>query len=46
MYAIGVLSVIMILGAFGHVIPEWVSPVVMIVIVGYFFLRSKKVIIT
>ncbi len=44
MYAIGALSVIMILGAFGHEIPEWVSPVVMIAIVGYFFLKSKKVI--
>ncbi len=42
MYAIGALSVIMILGAFGHQIPEWVSPVVMIAIVGYFFLKSKK----
>jgi hypothetical protein len=42
MYAIFALSIIMILGAFGHEIPEWVSPVVMLVIVGYFFLKSKK----
>lgn len=42
MYAIGALSVIMVLGAFGHHIPEWVSPVVMIAIVGYFFWKSKK----
>ncbi len=44
MYAIGALSVIMLLGAFGHEIPEWVSPLVMIVIVGYFFLKSKRII--
>ncbi len=42
MYAIGALSVIMVLGAFGYEIPEWVSPIVMFVIVGYFFLKSKK----
>ena len=44
MYAIGALSIIMLLGAFGHHIPEWVSPLVMIAIVGYFFLKSKKAI--
>ncbi|MEI8129934.1 MAG: DUF475 domain-containing protein [bacterium] len=44
MYAIGALSIIMLLGAFGHEIPEWVSPLVMLVIVGYFFHKSKKVI--
>ncbi len=44
MYAIGALSVIMLLGAFGHQIPEWVSPLVMLVIVGYFFLKSKRAI--
>jgi len=41
MYAIGALSIIMIAGAFGIEIPEWVSPVVMIAIVGYFFIKSK-----
>lgn len=41
MYAIGALSLIMILGAFGHHIPEWISPIVMISIVGYFFWKSK-----
>ncbi len=41
MYAIGALSFIMILGAFGHHVPEWVSPIVMIAIVGYFFWKSK-----
>jgi len=42
MYAIGALSVIMLLGAFGHEIPEWVSPIVMLLIVGLSFLGSKK----
>lgn len=42
MYAIGALSLIMILGSFGYVIPEWVSPAVMFAIVGYFFLKSKQ----
>ena len=44
MYAIGALSVIMILGAFGFKIPEWVSPSVMLLIVGFFFFKSQKVI--
>jgi hypothetical protein len=42
MYAIGALSVIMVLGAFGHKIPEWVSPAVMLLIVGFFFIKSKR----
>ncbi|MBP6884278.1 MAG: DUF475 domain-containing protein [Candidatus Pacebacteria bacterium] len=41
MYAIGALSFIMILGAFGHHVPEWISPIVMMSIVGYFFWKSK-----
>ena len=42
MYAIFALAVIMLAGAFGHSVPEWVSPAVMIAIVGFFFLKSKK----
>ena len=42
MYAILALSFIMLLGAFGHPLPEWVSPLVMVVIVGYFFLKSRN----
>ena len=42
MYAIFALSIIMLMGAFGHPVPEWVSPTVMVVIVGYFFLKSKN----
>ncbi len=41
MYAIGVLSLIMVMGAFGHHVPEWVSPVTMFLIIGYFFWKSK-----
>ena len=44
MYAIGALAIIMLADAFGRDIPEWLSPVVMVVIVGYFFVKSKKVI--
>jgi hypothetical protein len=42
MYAIFALSIIMIAGAFGHEIPEWVSPAVMVLIIGFFFLKSKR----
>ncbi len=42
MYAIGILSLIMVLGAFGIHIPEWVSPVSMFIVIGYFFFKSKK----
>jgi len=42
MYAILALSIIMILGACGYQIPEWVSPAAMIIIVGFFFLKSRK----
>ncbi len=44
MYAIGALSIIMLLGAFGHEVPEWVSPAVMLAIVGYFFIKSRKIV--
>ena len=43
MYAIGALSVIMLAGAFGHAAPEWLSPLVMLAVVGYFLLKSKRV---
>lgn len=42
MYAIGVLAVIMVAGAFGHEIPEWISPVSMFLIIGYFYWKSTK----
>ena len=44
MYSILVLGIIMILQSFGHHIPEYVSPLITITIIGFFFLKSKKVI--
>lgn len=42
MYSVLVLGTIMVSHAFGAHIPEWLSPVVTILILGYFFYRSKK----
>jgi len=41
MYSILVLGIIMILHSFGFDIPEYTSPLVTIVIIGYFFWKSK-----
>lgn len=43
MYSILALGTIMVLEAFKFHIPEWLSPVVTVVIIGYFFIRSRKV---
>lgn len=42
MYSILCLGIVMILDSFGFDIPQWVSPVITFVIIGYFFVRSKK----
>jgi hypothetical protein len=42
MYSVLVLGVVMILDGFGVHIPAWVSPVLTIAIVGYFFLKSLR----
>ncbi len=42
MYSIFVLGVIMVADGFGVHIPALVSPVVTFVIIGYFFLKSKR----
>jgi len=42
MYSIFFLGIIMVLDSFGAHIPNWISPVVTISIVGYFFYKSKK----
>lgn len=42
MYSILVLGTIMLLDSFGFHIPNWLSPVATAMIVGYFFLKSKK----
>lgn len=41
MYSILVLGIIMIMDAFGAHIPEYISPLVTVIIVGYFFFKSK-----
>ncbi len=42
MYAIFGLGAIMVAEAFGAHIPEWLSPVVMFAVIGYFYWRSVK----
>ena len=42
MYSVAFLGIIMIANAFGAHIPEWFSPIVTIVILGFFFLKSKR----
>ncbi len=42
MYSILCLGIIMILESFGYHIPAWLSPLVTTLIVGYFFLKSRK----
>lgn len=42
MYSLFVLGCIMLIDAFGGHIPEWLSPIVTMGIIGYFFFKSKK----
>ena len=42
MYSIFVLGVVMIAHAFAFHVPEWVSPLVTFIIVGYFFRKSRR----
>ncbi len=42
MYSILGLGTIMVLHGFGLLIPEWLSPVVTFLTVGYFFLKSRQ----
>lgn len=41
MYSVLSLGTIMILDSFGFHIPPWLAPVLTIIIIGYFFLKSK-----
>ncbi len=41
MYSILFLGMIMIMNSFGYHIPEWISPVITFIVVGYFFFKSK-----
>ncbi len=42
MYSMLSLGIVMVLDSFGIDIPQWVSPVITFITIGYFFLRSKK----
>lgn len=41
MYSILVLGIVMLAHGFGVQVPEWLSPLAMFFIVGYFFLKSR-----
>ncbi|MBI2196666.1 DUF475 domain-containing protein [Candidatus Daviesbacteria bacterium] len=45
MYSIFFLGAIMLLDSFGWEVPFWVSPVVTSIVVGYFFLKSRKALV-
>ncbi len=42
MYSILFLGMIMVLDSFGFHIPEWFTPIVTAVVVGYFFIKSRS----
>lgn len=42
MYSILCLGTIMMLEAFGFHVPNWLSPLVTMIVIGYFFLKSKQ----
>jgi hypothetical protein len=42
MYSIFFLGIIMVLDSFGYEIQQWVSPVITISVIGYFFYKSRK----
>lgn len=42
MYSIAVLGLIMLIDSFGAHIPEWLSPLITFIIVGYFFWKSRR----
>ena len=42
MYSIFFLGIIMVVDSFGVHIPEWVSPVITIAVIWYFFYRSRR----
>lgn len=43
MYSVLFLGLIMLADGFGHDIPEWLSPVVTFLVIGYFYLKSRMV---
>lgn len=42
MYSLGILGLIMIADAFGAELPEWISPVMTMLVLAYFFAKSRK----
>jgi hypothetical protein len=44
MYSILCLGIIIICDAFGLDLPSWLSPAITFMIIGYFFLKSNRVI--
>lgn len=42
MYSILFLGMIMVLDSFGFHIPEWFTPVVTAIVIGYFFIKSRS----
>lgn len=42
MYSVFFLGIIMIMHAFHYNIPEWVSPLITVGVVGFFFLKSRQ----
>jgi hypothetical protein len=42
MYSIFCLGAIMLLDAFGAHIPEWLSPVITLGVIAYFYWKSKR----
>ncbi|KHO48378.1 MAG: hypothetical protein QT00_C0001G0396 [archaeon GW2011_AR5] len=42
MYSVAFLGIIMVLDAFGAHIPSYVSPIITVLIIAYFFLKSKR----
>jgi len=42
MYAIGVLGLIMLIEGFGFGLPIWLSPTIIIIVLAYFFWKSRR----
>ncbi|MCE8422814.1 MAG: DUF475 domain-containing protein [Candidatus Methanoperedens sp.] len=42
MYSIFFIGMIMVIDSFGVYIPQWVSPVITFIVIGYFFYRSRQ----
>ncbi|MEK6924035.1 MAG: DUF475 domain-containing protein [Candidatus Micrarchaeota archaeon] len=42
MYSVLVLGIIMVVDAFGAHVPEWLSSIATFIMIGYFFLKSKR----